>query len=409
MMKMDEAIPFLDLITPHRELESELLAVVQQAFRTAGFIGGRMLEAFEQEYARFCHVGYCVGVNSGTDALRFALIAAGIGPGDAVITVANTFIATTEAISQAGALPEFVDVDPQTYNMDPGKLQEYLEQRCVMDGSAGKLISRRTDKRVAAIMPVHLYGQMADMDPILELAQRYNLIVFEDACQAHGAEYRSKKLNRWCKAGSMGHAAAFSFYPGKNLGACGEAGAVTTDDETLARKIRMIRDHGQAEKYHHDIEGYNGRLDSIQAGILGVKLPHLDPWNAGRIEAAKRYGQLFAATGAPVTLTSQPAWSKPVYHLYVIQVDDRETLRQDLAAEKIGTGIHYPIPLHLQKAYVGLGVRPGELPVTEAAATRILSLSMFPTLSEAQQRRVVDAVVRSVMGAPAKRAATVSS
>ena len=409
MMKMDEAIPFLDLITPHRELESELLAVVQQAIRSAGFIGGRMLEAFEQEYARFCHVGYCVGVNSGTDALRFALMAAGIGPGDAVITVANTFIATTEAISQAGALPEFIDIDPQTYNMDPGKLQEYLEQRCVMDGSAGKLISRRTGKRVAAIIPVHLYGQMVDMDPLLELAQRYSLIVIEDACQAHGAEYFSKKQNRWCRAGSMGVAGAFSFYPGKNLGACGEAGAVTTNDETLARKIRMIRDHGQAEKYYHDIEGYNGRLDSIQAGILGVKLAHLERWNAGRIEAAKRYGQLFAAAGAPVTLTSQPAWSKPVYHLYVIQVDDRETLRKDLAAEKIGTGIHYPIPLHLQKAYVGLGVRRGELPVSEKAANRILSLPMFPTLSETQQKRVAEAVVRSVMRTPLTRTATVSA
>jgi dTDP-4-amino-4,6-dideoxygalactose transaminase len=409
MMKMDEAIPFLDLITPHRELESELLAVVQQAFRTAGFIGGRMLQGFEQEYARFCHVSYCVGVNSGTDALRFALMAAGIGPGDAVVTVANTFIATTEAISQAGALPEFVDIDPETCNLDPGKLQEYLEQRCVMDGSAGKLISRRTGKRVAAIIPVHLYGQMADMDPILDLAERYNLVVIEDACQAHGAEYFSKKQNRWCSAGSMGLAGAFSFYPGKNLGACGEAGAVTTNDEKLARKIRMIRDHGQAEKYYHDIEGYNGRLDSIQAGILGVKLPHLEPWNAKRIEAAKRYRQLFSATDAPVTLTAQPAWSKPVYHLFVIQVDDRETLRKHLTAEKIGTGIHYPIPLHLQKAYAGLGVRRGELPVTETAADRILSLPMFPTLSEADQKRVVEAVVRQIHRPAAQRAATASA
>jgi dTDP-4-amino-4,6-dideoxygalactose transaminase len=207
----------------------------------------------------------------------------------------------------------------------------------------------------------------------------------------------------------MGLAGAFSFYPGKNLGACGEAGAVTTNDEKLARKIRMIRDHGQAEKYYHDIEGYNGRLDSIQAGILGVKLPHLGPWNACRIEAAKRYRQLFSATDAPVTLTAQPAWSKPVYHLFVIQVDDRETLRKDLGAEKIGTGIHYPIPLHLQKAYAGLGVRRGELPVTETAADRILSLPMFPTLSEADQKRVVDAVVRLVHRPAVQRAATVSA
>ena len=394
-MKMD-SIPFLDLITPHRELESELLAVVQQAFRTAGFIGGRMLEAFEQEYARFCHADYCVGVNSGTDALRFALIAAGIGSGDAVITVANTFIATTEAISQAGALPEFVDVDPQTYNLDPSRLQEYLEQRCMLDSKTGKLVSRRSGKRVAAIIPVHLYGQVADMDPILELAQRHKLIVIEDACQAHGAEYFSKKQNRWCNAGTMGMAGAFSFYPGKNLGACGEAGAVTTNDEALARKIRMIRDHGQAEKYYHDIEGYNGRLDTIQAGILQVKLAHLGDWNASRLAIANRYRELFSSAGAPVTVPFQPSWSKPVYHLYVIQVEDRESLRRGLAAEGIGTGLHYPVPLHLQKAYLGMGLKRGDLPVCEKAADRILSLPMFPTLSEAQQRRVVDAVARLV-------------
>lgn len=392
MMKM-ESIPFLDLITPHRELESELLAVVQQAFRTAGFIGGKPLEAFEQDYARFCHVSHCVGVNSGTDALRFALIATGIGAGDAVITVANTFIATTEAISQAGALPEFVDVDPQTYNMDAGKLQEYLEQRCTLDNN-GKLKSRRTGKRVAAIIPVHLYGQMVDMDPILDLAERYNLVVIEDACQAHGAEYFSKKQNRWCSAGSVGLAGAFSFYPGKNLGACGEAGAVTTNDEILARKIRMIRDHGQAEKYYHDIEGYNGRLDTIQAGLLQVKLAHLADWNASRLAIANRYREMFASAGAPVTVPHQPSWSKPVYHLYVVQAEDRESLRSGLAAEGIGTGLHYPVPLHLQKAYVGLGIKRGDLPVSEKAADRILSLPMFPTLSEAQQRRVVDAVVR---------------
>jgi dTDP-4-amino-4,6-dideoxygalactose transaminase len=391
-----ESIPFLDLITPHRELETELTAVVHEAFRSAGFIGGRMLEEFEHAYAEFCHVPCCVGVNSGTDALRFALIAAGIGAGDSVVTVANTFIATTEAISQAGALPEFVDVDPQTYNMDPRKLQEYLEQRCTHDNKTGRLVSRRTGKRVGAIIPVHLYGQMADMDAILDLAHRFNLVVIEDACQAHGAEYFSKKQNRWCAAGSMGLAGAFSFYPGKNLGACGEAGAVTTFDEKLARRIRMIRDHGQAEKYYHDIEGYNGRLDSIQAGILGVKLTHLARWNSQRVAAANRYGKLFAAAGVPVVLPSVPDWSRPVYHLYVVQVQDREALRRDLSAEKIGTGIHYPIPLHLQKAYEGLGVRRGELPVSEAAADRILSLPMFPTLAEEQQQRIVRAVAQSV-------------
>ena len=221
-------------------------------------------------------------MNSGTDALRFALIAAGIGDGDIAITVPNTFIATAEAISQSGARPVFVDVDEATYNMDPEKLREYLEVGCDTDDASGHVIDRKLKKRVAAVVPVHLYGQTADMDAILEIAGRYNLIVIEDACQAHGAEYFSKKDNRWKKAGSMGLAAAFSFYPGKNLGACGEGGAVTTNDAVLAQKMRMLRDHGQARKYYHDIEGYNGRLDAIQAGILRVKLQHLAQWNQQR-------------------------------------------------------------------------------------------------------------------------------
>jgi dTDP-4-amino-4,6-dideoxygalactose transaminase len=281
-------VPFLDLVTMHRELEPSLLQVAQNAFRTAGFIGGAMVSDFEKAFAEFCKAKFCVGVGSGTDALRFALIAAGVGAGDAVVTVPNTFIATTEAISQVGAVPEFVDVDERTHSMDPAKLAEYLEQKCSRDAS-GRLVSRRTGKRVAAVIPVHLYGQMAAMDPILALAEEYKLVVIEDACQAHGAEYFSKKQNRWCTAGSMGAAAAFSFYPGKNLGACGEAGAITTNDEKLAAHMRMLRDHGQARKYYHDIEGYNGRLDAMQAGLLNVKLPHLAGWNSGRQQAAARY------------------------------------------------------------------------------------------------------------------------
>src|SRR5208337_4112407 len=256
-------VPFLDLVKPHQELESELLAVVRQAFSTAGFIGGPMVEGFEREFAKFCDTKYCVGVNSGTDALRFAFIAAGVGHGDIVITVPHTFIATTEAISQAGAQIAFVDIHEQTYTLDPAKLKNYLESQCEVEPRTGKLIDRKTRLRVAAVVPVHLYGQTADMDPILELAARYRLVVIEDACQAHGAEYFSKKENAWKKAGTMGLAAAFSFYPGKNLGACGEAGAITTNDEKLAQRMRMIRDHGQAKKYYHDVEGYNGRLDYI--------------------------------------------------------------------------------------------------------------------------------------------------
>jgi dTDP-4-amino-4,6-dideoxygalactose transaminase len=255
-------IPFLDLVTPHVELEQELTKVFQQALRTAGFIGGPMVEEFEKAFADFCTTSHSVAVSSGTDALRFAIMGAGIQPGDVIVTVPHTFIATTEAISQAGAHPEFVDVDERTYNMSPERLREYLETQCAKD-PAGKLISRRSGRRVGGIIPVHLYGQMADMDAILALAEQYGLVVIEDACQAHGAEYFSKQNNRWMKAGSMGRAAAFSFYPGKNLGACGEAGAVTTYDAKLAEKVKTLRDHGQAKKYYHDMEGYNGRLDAM--------------------------------------------------------------------------------------------------------------------------------------------------
>ncbi len=364
-----------------------------------------MVEEFETAFAQFCDARYCVGVSSGTDALRFALMAAGIGPGNSVITVPNTFIATAEAISQAGATPEFVDVDERTYTMDPAKLAEFLEEDCrarrEVEGSAVRLISRRTGKRVAAIIPVHLYGQMADMDPILALAEKYNLVVIEDACQAHGAEYFSKKQNRWCKAGSMGRAAAFSFYPGKNLGACGEAGAITTNDEALARTTRMLRDHGQAKKYYHDREGYNGRLDAIQAGFLKVKLAHLVDGNAGRHAAAMRYQELLRGHEG-IILPYEPDWARSAYHLFVVRVADREGMMKQLAVDSIGTAIHYPIPLHLQKAYAGLNYATGDFPVTERVAREIVSLPMFPTLTPEQQARVADALLRFVRGGLSK-------
>jgi len=270
-------VPFLDLVAPHQELEPELLDVVKKAFSNAGFIGGPMVDEFEREFAKFCDAKFCIGVNSGTDALRFAFMAAGVEPGDIIVTVPHTFIATTEAISQAGANIAFVDIDEMTYTLDPIKLREYVEAQCEFKN--GKLIEKSSGRRVAGIVPVHLYGQMADLDPIMEIAAKYNLFVIEDACQAHGAQYFSKKANAWQKAGSIGKAAAFSFYPGKNLGACGEGGAITTNDEAMAQRMKMIRDHGQAKKYYHDIEGYNGRLDSIQAGWLSVKLRHLAKWN----------------------------------------------------------------------------------------------------------------------------------
>src|SRR6202521_3699881 len=327
-------VPFLDLVTPHKELEAELLAVAQKAFSNAGFIGGPMVEEFEREFAEFCGAKHCVGVNSGTDALRFAFMAAGIGPGDIIVTVPHTFIATTEAISQAGAQIAFVDIDESTYTLDPKKLREYLETHCDFDSKTKKLTERKSGLRVTAIVPVHLYGQTADMDPIMELAARYNLVVIEDACQAHGAEYFSKRDNHWKKAGSMGRAAAFSFYPGKNLGACGEAGAVTTNDRELARKIRMLRDHGQAQKYYHDMEGYNGRLDAIQAGILRIKLKYLTEWNEERRESARRYRQLLASAGKAIGLPHEPTWAKAVYHLYVVRVQDRDQLQKHLAEAK---------------------------------------------------------------------------
>jgi len=390
-MSIPTGIPFLDLVTPHVELEQELTEVFQQALRTAGFIGGPMVENFEKAFAAFCETMHSVAVNSGTDALRFALIAVGVHPGDVVVTVPHTFIATTEAISQAGALPEFVDIDEHTYNMDPGKLREYLEQKCAKDAS-GKLVSRRSGRPVTAIVPVHLYGQMADMDAILELADRFGLMVVEDACQAHGAQYFSSKQNRWLRAGSVGRAAAFSFYPGKNLGACGEAGAVTTDDPTLASQIRMIRDHGQAKKYYHDVEGYNGRLDAIQAGLLHVKLQHLAKWTDERRKRAIEYKRLFEAADNPVNAPYEPSWSRAVYHLYVVRTDDREGLMAFLKDAGIGSGIHYPIPLHLQKAYSSMNYLPGDFPVTERAAEAIVSLPMFPNLSSDQQARVVKQV-----------------
>jgi dTDP-4-amino-4,6-dideoxygalactose transaminase len=365
-------IPFLDLITPHSQLESELLSVVRNALHTAHFVGGEEVDSFEKEWAAYCGTQYAVGVSSGTDALRFALIASGIGKGDTVVTVPNTFIATTEAISQTGAKIAFVDIDKRTYNMNPAKLRSYLANH----------------SKVKAILPVHLYGQMCDMDAILELAEQHNLIVIEDACQAHGAEYFSKKHGRWFKSGSMGRAGAFSFYPGKNLGACGEGGAVTTNDPEIAKKVRMLRDHGQAKKYYHDFEGYNGRLDAIQAGFLRVKLRHLDEWNAKRREAASRYKELLSGVVPPY----EPDYSKAVYHLYIIRAANRDALQAKLAESGIGTGLHYPVPLHKQAAYSGIR---GRFPITERAANEILSLPMFPTLTAEAQTEIA-ALIKGV-------------
>ena len=390
-----EKIPFLDLVTVHRELEEEYVEILRSALRTAGFIGGPMVLGFEQDFARFCETRDCVGVGSGTDALRFALLATGVRSGDIVLTVPNTFIATTEAISQAGGRPAFVDIDEQTFTMDPAKLRQYLETECTWDATNKRAVHRRTGHAVTAVVPVHLYGQMVEMDPILDLAAQYHLKVIEDACQAQGAEYFSQKENRWYKAGSMGHAAAFSFYPGKNLGACGEAGAVTTNDEQVAQTCRLLRDHGQSKKYCHDLEGYNGRLDAIQAGFLRVKLRHLKTWNDQRRASAERYQKLFAGAEAAVRLPHQPGWARSVYHLYVVRVADRAQLQKRLDEVGVSTGIHYPVALHLTKAYEGLGFQVGDYPVAEKSAAQVLSLPMFPELTVPQQERVVAEVLKS--------------
>jgi dTDP-4-amino-4,6-dideoxygalactose transaminase len=397
-------VPFLDLRPQHQQLESELISIFCDCLRNTSFIGGKYVIGFEEDFAKFCETKYCIGVNSGTDALRFALMAAGIGPGDEVITVPNTFIATTEATSQTGASIGFVDIDERTYNMDPNKLEDYLKKRRQSgeirskDNKGG--LSRNIASlqhgsigvRPAAIIPVHLYGQPCDMDAIKQIADRFELAVIEDACQAHGAQYFSKKEDKWKKTGSMGIAAAFSFYPGKNLGACGEGGAVTTNDGLIANRIRMIRDHGQSKKYYHDIEGYNGRLDAIQAGILGIKLKNLLAWNEKRRHNASLYTDYLGTFGKGVVPPFVPEWAKPVYHLYISRVPQREKLQTYLNETGVGTGLHYPVPIHLQKAYAGRGHKEGDYPVTEKVAHEILSLPMFPELTEEQIRFVVNRI-----------------
>jgi dTDP-4-amino-4,6-dideoxygalactose transaminase len=395
-MTQNPMIPFVDLVSLHRELEAELVDVFRRALRAAAFVGGPEVSDFEREFAEFCEANHSIAVNSGTDALRFALMSAGVKAGDIVLTVPNTFIATTEAISQSGAQPDFVDIDARTFTMDPRKLREYFETRCFVDEATGGWIHKVFAKPVTGVMPVHLYGQMTDMDPIMELARRYQLAVIEDACQAHGAEYFSQKQNKWLKAGCIGHAAGFSFYPGKNLGACGEGGAVTTNDPEIARKVAMLRDHGQSKKYYHDLEGYNGRLDAIQAGLLRVKLRHLSKWNEQRSKSARIYDELFAPIAETVIPPYQAATSKSVYHLYVVRTQNRDELQQHLTTAGIGTGIHYPVPIHLQAAYASFGWRRGDFPESEEAADQVLSLPMFAGLAPSQQERVEETISQIV-------------
>jgi len=350
-------VPFLDLQAQFRPLQHEMENAIRHVLDTSTYILGPSVEAFEAHFAAYCEAKHCIAVNSGTAALALLLQAHGIGPGDEVITVANTFIATAEAISHVGAVPVFVDCEEDTALID-----------C-------SLIAAAITPRTKAIIPVHLYGQCADMDRIKEIAAAHNLLVFEDACQAHGALYKDKK------AGSLAHGAAFSFYPGKNLGAYGEAGAITTDDAQIAEKLRMLRNHGSLEKYHHAYIGWNERMDGIQGAVLDVKLPHLDAWNAQRRAHATQYREQLPPA---VTTMRERAGSLPAYHLFVVRVPERERAQKALQEKGIATGIHYPVPLHLQKAYAHLGHAAGDFPVSEKLAAEILSLPMFPELTAEQ-------------------------
>jgi dTDP-4-amino-4,6-dideoxygalactose transaminase len=361
-----ETIPFVDLKAQYRSVKDEILPAIARVLESGQFVLGEEVAAFEREFAAYCGTTHAVGVNTGTSALHLALLAAGVGPGDEVITVGHTFVATVAAVVYTGARPVLVDIDPISYTMDPAQLE--------------KVITPRTK----AIVPVHLYGQTADMDPILDIARRHNLVVIEDACQAHGAEYKGRR------AGNLGDMGCFSFYPGKNLGAYGEGGAVTTNNPDYARTLRMYRDWGAEKRYHHVLKGYNYRLEGIQGAILRIKLRRLEEWTEARCRCADAYDGLLAWTGLgiPAALPDR----RHVYHLYVIRSQRRDALQRHLQENQVQTGIHYPIPVHLQPAHADLGYRPGDLPHTERAANEILSLPMFPELTTDQQEIVSNLV-----------------
>ena len=357
-------VPFLDLRLHHEPLQAELQTAIQEVIESGAFAGGPFVARFEEDFADFCQTRFAVGVGSGTEALWLTLLAYGIGTGDEVITVPSTFMATVEAISFCGAQPVFVDIDERTYTLDP------------------QLLERAITARTKAIIPVHLFGQMADMDPIVEIADRYGLRVIEDACQAHGAEYKGRK------AGSIGGAGCYSFYPGKNLGALGEAGAVVTNDQSLYGKIQTLRDHGQRAKYRHSCIGWNARMDGIQGAVLRVKLRTLARGNDSRRAHARRYGQHLGGREDLIAPT-EAAYARHVYHVYAVRVKGRDQLLSALAERGIFCGIHYPIPIHLQEAYRGLGLGRGSFPVAERCADEFLSLPMFPELTPEQIETVI--------------------
>jgi dTDP-4-amino-4,6-dideoxygalactose transaminase len=360
-------VPFLDLNVQNESIKEELFAEIQAVLDCSAFAGGPFVKAFENKFARFCQCDHAIGVGSGTDALWVALLSLGVGPGDEVITVPNTFIATAEAISYCGAQPVFVDIDEASYTMNPDLLEAAISDK------------------TKAIIPVHLYGQPCDMDPILAIAKKWGLYVVEDACQAHGAEYKGKR------AGSMGDAGCFSFYPGKNLGACGEAGAIVTNNTALADRMKMFRDHGQDQKYSHSMIGWNARMDGIQGAILTIKLKYLPQWTEARRENAKRYQERLdpeESVIAPVEM----AYAKHVHQVYAVRAKNRDALLAELRDREIFCGIHYPVPIHFQEAYASMGLGPASFPVAERCAEEILSLPMFPELSHEQIDFVCHAV-----------------
>jgi len=362
-------IPLVDLKAQYQTIKPEIDAAVGRVLERGQFVLGPEVAAFEREFAVYCQAGDAIGVNTGTSALHLALLAAGIGPGDEVITVPFTFVATAAAVLYTGARPVFVDVDPATLTMDVTRIEAAITPR------------------TRAILPVHLYGQPAEMDPILAIARRHGLVVIEDACQAHGAEYKGRR------AGSIGDLGCFSFYPGKNLGAAGEGGAVTTSNAAYARTIRMLRDWGTEQKYHHQLKGYNYRLEELQAAILRVKLRYLETWTEARRANAARYDEVLAEL--PLARPAAAPHVRHVYHVYAVRTrgpDHRAALQQALAGRGVHTGIHYPIPVHLQEAYADLGYRRGDFPVAEAAAEEVLSLPMYPELSAEQILDVAEAI-----------------
>ncbi len=379
-------IPFVDLKAQYASIKTEIDKAIADVIANTAFIGGSFAKSFEDAFAAFCGVNHCVGVGNGTDALFIALKTLGIGEGDEVITAANSFIATSEAITSTGAKVVFVDINPKTYNMDTVKLREFLEHKCDPDQSTNQPINQSTKRLVKAIIPVHLYGQPVDMDPLIDLAYKHNLKVVEDAAQAHGAEYKGRRI------GSMGDMACFSFYPGKNLGAYGDAGAIVTKDEALAVKARMIANHGRVEKYNHEMEGVNSRMDGIQGAVLAVKLRHLEDWTENRRKNAYLYNEYLKESEliTPVEIDDVRA----VYHLYVVRVKEgiRVKLQEHLKENGISSGIHYPIALPNLKAYRYLGHTENDFPEASKASKEILSLPMFPELEESQIKYVANKI-----------------